>query len=291
MAETEIRDSPLFRRPDIKNWPVVAQNPSLSTALEASLAAGELLYNGFYADYQTIVKADRSELTPYDEQAERRAREIILTTEPSAQFSTEEINPNFDISQGNFWTIDGIDGTTNFSRKIPICNFTLAKVENGDTQVGVVYDFLHGDVYYAAKGHGAYKNGKPLHVSNRPFSESVISFATLRDLRRGKWEDEGRAVQAVRRGRDEITDISGRFHREVQSGGLELAWVASGKLDGYAASWTAPWDLSAGVLLVREARGIATDIYGKDWKPSFRGVIAGNPNVHPQLLKTIQKHF
>lgn len=80
----------------------------------------------------------------------------------------------------------------------------------------------------------------------------------------------------------EITKGSRRFHREFQSGGLELAWVASGKLDSYASAWTNPWDLSAGVLLVREANGIATNILGQESQPSYSTNKEGlDPRLHP----------
>ncbi|HVT01357.1 MAG TPA: inositol monophosphatase [Patescibacteria group bacterium] len=277
--------------PDYVRWPEVEQNESLKTAIEASLYAGELLRDAFNQKYDTALNPDSSDFTPFDKQAEIRARSIIQQHEPDAKFSSEELSPDFDISEGNFWTIDGIDGTTNFKLRIPIVNFTLAKVEGGTTQVGVVYDFLHNDLYYAVKDKGAFRNGEKIEVSSRPFKESVISFAPLRYYGRDKWDEEKAAVEATRAGMDEITDVSGRFHRELQSGGLELAWIAEGRLDGFASSWTSPWDLSAGVLLVREAGGIVTNIYGEDWQPSFKGVIAGNREIQPQMLSIIQKHF
>ncbi len=276
---------------DYLKWPEVENNADLAIALKASIEAGKFLKNAYYGTYETHVQDDKSEFTPYDQQAEHLAIDIIRTLEPNAVIMSEEVAPNQDISGGDFWVADGIDGTTNFSRKIPICNFTLAKAESGIIKLGVVYDFLNGDIYYALKDKGAYKNGEKISVNEKPFSESVISFAPLRYWGRDKWDHEKEAVDAIRSAMDEVTDVSGRFHREFQSGGLELAWVSEGKLEGFASSWTSPWDLSAGVLLVQESGGIATNIYGEDWQPSFMGVIAGNQKVHPHLLFTIQKHF
>lgn len=282
---------PAFIRPRFEAWPNVVENPSLSLALSASVAAGERLHRAFYSDYETSIKDDQSEFTPFDAQAEAIAITAIREAEPDAIIMSEELAPDQDISGGDFWVIDGIDGTTNFSRRIPVCNFTLAKAEGGKTRMGVVFDFLHGNLYYALKGKGAFKNGERIHASERPFKESVISFAPLRNSNRGKGVDEERLVAALRAGMDQITDESGRFHREFQSGALELAWVAEGKLDGYASAWTSPWDLSAGVLLVRESGGIATNIKGDDWEPSYWGVIAGNQNVHPAMLSILQRNF
>ncbi|HVZ66953.1 MAG TPA: inositol monophosphatase [Patescibacteria group bacterium] len=278
--------------PKIEQWPLVEQNPDLKIAIQASVKAGTFLKNAFYSkDYEIRVNDDKSEYTPFDQQAEAIGINTIRDFEPDAVIMSEEISPNQDISGGDFWVIDGIDGTTNFSLRIPICNFTLAKAEAGKLKLGVVNDFLNGNVYYAIDGQGAYKNGEPMSTSSRPFDKCVITFAPLRDAHRGKWDKEKQAVTAVRNAMDEITDVSGRFHREFQSGALELAWVAEGKLDGYASSWTSPWDLSAGALLVREAGGIATNIYGEQWQPGYMGVIAGNQEVQPQMLSIIQKHF
>lgn len=284
-------NAPAFIRPRFETCPNVSENPTLKLALQASVAAGERLHRAFYSEYETSVRDDQSEFTPFDVQAEAIAITAIREAEPQAVIMSEEVTPDQDISGGDFWVIDGIDGTTNFSRRIPICNFTLAKAEGGKTQIGVVFDFLNGNLYYAEKGKGAFKNGERIRVSERPFKESVISFAPLRDANRGKGVNDKSLVRALRAGMDQITDESGRFHREFQSGALELAWVAEGKLDGYASAWTSPWDLSAGVLLVRESGGIATNILGEDWEPSYLGVIAGNQNVHPQILEILQRNF
>ncbi len=276
---------------ELEKWPITETSRDLRTAVIASIRAGKMLKDAFNSDYDVHIKADRSEFTPYDELAENIASKIIREYEPQAKILGEEISPNEDTSSGDFWVIDGIDGTTNFSRGIPICNFTLAKVESGKTQVGVVFDFLNDNLYYAKLNEGAYKNGKKLSVSTREFTESVISFAPLRDANRGKSDYEAELVRATRSAMGEITDKSGRFHREIQSGALELAWLAEGRLDGYVSSWTSPWDLSAGVLLVRESGGKATNILGEKWEPSYWGVIAGNAQVHSEIFSILHSNF
>jgi myo-inositol-1(or 4)-monophosphatase len=127
----------------------------------------------------------------------------------------------------------------------------MAQILNGEIAVGIVYDFLHNRLYYASKGNGAYLNGRRIQVKKRPFNQSLVTYAPLVDVRRlpdgapakGKYEDE--LVYALREGENKITIDSRRFERQYQSGGLELSWVATGQLDGYASSWTNPWDLSA----------------------------------------------
>lgn len=283
--------APMLEGLRIRNWPLVKEDPILYTALVSSFAAGKMLNRAFRTKYETYVKADQSEFTPFDAQAEIIARERIRKFDRNAVFLGEELSPNEDVTGKNFWTIDGIDGTTNFSRRIPLWNFTLSYVEGGRIKVGVVYAPLFREMYYAVESGGAYLNGRLIRVAERPFNKSLISFAPLLDVRTGKGEHEAAEVAALWAGMEEVTRVSGRFHREFQTGGLELAWVASGQLDGYASSWTNPWDLSAGVLLVREAEGIATNILGQEWQPSYWGVIAGSKTVQPEILRILQGEF
>lgn len=265
--------------------------PDMTIILRCAKEAGALLRHFYYTQFEEKLNPDNSTHTPFDEQAEKIAKTIIREHYPDAVIMGEELSPNEDISGKDFWTIDGIDGTTNYARKIPVCNFTMAKVENGVATAGAVFDFLRGELYFAVKGMGAYKNLEKIHVVERPFNESLITFAPLLDVRKGKGRFEYQEVEATWEGMKDISEKSSRFHREFQSGGLELSWLASGKLDGYASSWTSPWDLSAGVLIVKEAGGIATNIRGDEWQPSYWGVIAGSKSVQPKMLEILQRNF
>lgn len=275
----------------IETWSLVREEPFLQTAINASLQAGEMLHAAFQTQFKVSLHEDQSEYTPFDSQAEQIARDFIKKIDPDTTIMGEELSPNEDISGKTFWVIDGIDGTTNFAHGIPLWNFTMAYVVDGKTQVGVVYDAVNNNLYYAVAGKGAYCNGERLCIGDRSFREALISFAPLLNVRRGKGRHEKEEVEATWAGMRRIVARSGRFPRELQSGGLELSMVAEGKLDGYASSWTNPWDLSAGVLLVQEAGGRATNILGKDWQPSYWGVIAGSPQVHKAMLAILQLEF
>lgn len=86
------------------------------------------------------------------------------------------------------------------------------------------------------------------------------------------------------------TDTYGRFGRELQSGGLELSYLAAGKLDGVMTSWTSPYDLSAGVLIAKEAGCVCTDHFSNPWTPSYKGVVCATPNVHKALIGLVDDH-
>lgn len=278
----------LGQSPEFLTWPHVESDLRVRSAIEAAFASGEMLRKAFYTVYPTWVQGDKSEFTPFDAEAERIALGVIRQRDPHALILGEDISPNEDVRNKDFWAVDGLDGTTNFARRIPICNHTLARVEHGHTVVGVVYEFLTNDLYYAVKDGGAFLNGERIHVHERPFNESLITYAPLINVRKGKGATERLEVDALWNGMRAITEASRRFGREFQSGGLELAWVASGKLDGYASSWTNPWDLSAGALLVQEAGGVATNIFGEPWQPGYYGVIAGSQTVHSRMLEILQ---
>ncbi len=267
------------------------QSRDLSIGLRASLTAGHMLRRAFYSKYESGLNEDGSQHTPFDSQAEIIAKQIIRKFDPDAVIMGEELTPTEDISGKEFWVIDGIDGTTNFSREIPFCNFTMARIQDGKTSMGIVYEFLNNNLYFAVKEKGAYLNGQQLNVVERPFNQSVITFAPLLNVRKGKGTQERELVEGTWSAMKEISRQSSRFHREFQSGGLELSWIASGKLDGYLSSWTSPWDLSAGVLIVREAGGIATNVYGEEWQPSYLGVVAGTKTTHTEILRIYQDEF
>lgn len=276
---------------NVKQWPLAADVVHLQTALEAAFAVGAVLRTGFSSEYKKYVKEDQSEFTPLDEEAEALAVSIIRKKDSDAVVMSEELTPDEDVADKDFWVIDGLDGTTNFTRRIPIVNFTMAYVERGRAIIGVVYNFLGNKLYYAVEGQGAYINGSPVRVIPRSFKESLITFAPLLHVRPFKDQYGDELVDAVWKGMREISQTSGRFHREFQSGALELSWVACGKLDGFVSSWTNPWDLSAGALMVTEAGGVATNILGEAWRPSRWGVVAGSPEIHAAILPILQKHF
>lgn len=267
---------------EIRTWPLIEADRSLSTALTATIVAGRILNGGFSDSVEYRLE--------HRKQAERFASDIIARESREVIIMARETAPDVDISEGNFWLLNA-NGKENYLRDIPVCDFSIAQVERGSIRLGVVYDFLHGEIYYAVEGSGTYKNGQRIHVSNRDFEQSTISFAPLAYRASPKGEHEQEEVGVLWAGMKDISFDSGRHHREFQSGGLELAWVACGRLDGYASSWTDLWNLAAGRLLVTEAEGIATDIFGRLWQPGYDGVIAGNSKVQPEMLSRFQGYF
>lgn len=262
----------------------------LGVAMVASYAAGDVLRRGFKKSYKTVQKNDRSDLTPFEEQVEHVARGIIGYYLPDDSVITEESNRSTITGVEEGWVVDELDGTTNYSRGIPVANFTMARLKAGKVVNGTIYDFFRNQMYFTQEGEGAFVNNRRIAVSERTLDKSLIDFAPLRFVP-GRSDNplEEKLVEGTWVGMQEITVRSERFHREFQSGALTLAWVAEGKIEGFVSSFTSPWDLSAGVLLVREAGGVATNIKGEDWKPGPWGLIAGNKVVHKDVLGILQE--
>lgn len=267
----------------VSQWPLLDQNPDLQVAVRISLAAGASLREGYAGVKVATQKDDASDVSQFDRPVEELARRMLRQHDSAAEILGEELG-----GETAQWVIDSLDGTTNFVRSIPMCSFTIAKLASSQpgapSELGVVYDFLAEEMYYAVRGRGAYLNGAPLSpLTSRPLSQSLISFNPL--LARDAQEE--RAVEAVWKAMWHLTKASGRYHRKLCNLALELAWVASGRIDATVSSWTNPWDCAAGTLLIEEVGGVVTDLYGQPWTPSRRGFVAGSTAVQLECCKAL----
>jgi myo-inositol-1(or 4)-monophosphatase len=176
---------------------------------------------------------------------------------------------------GRTWVVDPLDGTTNFAHDVPPYAVSIALCDDGAPILGVVFDVAHDELYTAVRGEGATVNGRPMRVSTAEDLEaSLISTGfPFRDYRYmagylETFESVARATRGVRR------------HGAVS---VDLAWLARGRFDGFFEAGLAPWDLAAGVLLVREAGGRVDGLpAGAD--PVWDGaIVASNNRIHHDL--------
>jgi myo-inositol-1(or 4)-monophosphatase len=180
------------------------------------------------------------------------------------------------------WVIDPLDGTTNYVHGFPFFCASIGLEINGQVEVGVVHAPLLNYTFTAIRGRGAFRNGKPLHVSRtQKIEESLLAtgFSYQRsEVLNAELEDfKAFAEQA-------------RGVRRAGSAALDLCMVAAGVFDGFWERKLAAWDTAAGSLIVREAGGVVSDFSGADFHFSMPSVIAANPAIHTQILKTIQRH-
>jgi len=252
----------------------------LEIATEAALTAGSILRE-YWGNLSSVEEKGRSGdlVTNADRASEAVILEIIQRHFPTHNILAEE-SGRLDTSQGEcLWAIDPLDGTTNYAHQYPIYAVSIGLIINDLPQVGVVYNPAREELFRAARGLGATCNRRPIHVSQTQTLENsllVTGFAydrrETRDNNYGEFCHLTHLTQGVRR--------SG-------SAALDLADVASGRVDGYWERGLSPWDTAAGLVLVEEAGGKVSAYDGKTVSLSEGRVVATNQNLHQQLIQAL----
>jgi len=253
---------------------------ALEVARDAARAAGARVRERFRKPQTVTVKGRGNLLTETDLEIERFLHETIRAEFPDHALLSEETASTTDTA-GWVWVIDPLDGTKNFASGIPYFCVNIALCHDGDPIVAATYDPNQDELFWAARGAGAWVNDAPARAStNATVLESVLGV----DL--GYDNERGRALlhlvlelfpgmQAVR--------ISG-------SAALGLAYAATGRFDVFLHRYLFPWDLAAGILLVREAGGVITDHLGGPIDLRSQTVLAGGAGVHGDLLRLQREH-
>lgn len=253
---------------------------ALQAAIAAARAAGAVLRRGFGTALDgTRTKAHRHDpVTVYDLAADRVIAEILLAADPRVGILSEE-GTRLGTAAAS-WVVDPLDGTNNFLRGVPDFAVSIALVDAEGSVVGCIYDPLRDDLYTAARGRGAERNGSPLRVS----AQASLDGAVL---------GVGLSSEPVRRAAT-IAQLpalidSARALRIVGSAALDLAYVAAGRFD---ATWYLSlhdWDVAAGRLLVCEAGGRVTDLRGRPLvSVADAGILASNGALHPLVLGALR---
>ncbi|SFE42419.1 inositol monophosphatase family protein [Alteribacillus iranensis] len=246
--------------------------------------AGKMLKESLSHHLQVDKKSDPNDLvTEMDYKVERFLNEKINDTYPGhLVLGEEETGTNIESTDGVLWIIDPIDGTTNFVHQKFNFAISVAVVENGVGKVGVIYNVMHDEWYTAVEGEGAYLNESQLpEVTPVDLPEAVIGL-NGRWLAREKRRDERSLHRMVRKSRSV---------RSYGSAAIELAYVASGRLDSYMSFSLSPWDYAAGLVLLKEVGVTATDFKGEP--PSYlqsSTVLVARPGLHNQLLHYVHDH-
>lgn len=180
------------------------------------------------------------------------------------------------------WVLDPLDGTLNFVRGFPHFAVSLGLVADGQVELGVIHDPMRGETYSAARGSGAFCNGARLQASERPGLDGGF-VTTGFPYRVRPYLDDYLAIFK------DVFLVAGALRRPGAAA-LDLAHTAAGIFDGFFEFGLAAWDLAAGVLLVREAGGIVTNLAGGEDVLARGNVIAGGRLVQPKLLAIITPH-
>ncbi len=242
--------------------------------MEIAREAGGVLAAMFERRVSFELKGEYDLVTEADRASERLVVERLRSEYPSHSVVAEE-GSGYDSGREFRWYVDPLDGTTNFAHGFPVYNVTLALEQNGELMAGVIFDPSRQEMFAAERGGGAYLNGQRIHVSKA-----------------GRLADALVATGFPSRKRHENVNIHFYYQlammthgvRRAGSAALDLAYVACGRLDAFWEFGLNPWDMAAGLLLIREAGGVTSDMRGGPVNLRGPHVLADNALIHEPLL-------
>jgi myo-inositol-1(or 4)-monophosphatase len=256
--------------------------PLRSALLNVMVQAAQKAAKGLIRDLGELEQLQVSKKGPADyvSKADHRAEGILRAelskARPGYGLLMEETGVVHGSDTSNRWIIDPLDGTTNFLHGIPHFSISIALERDGEPFAGVIYNPVPDEMYVAEKGAGAFLNGRRLRVSGRRLFEEAL-FATGIPFK--GLPDHSLFLRQLGLVMARSSGI-----RRYGSAALDLAYVAAGRYDGFWENGLNPWDIAAGIVLVREAGGFVTDLAGGRRMFSGAGICASNTNLHPELL-------
>ncbi len=254
----------------------------LDAAQEAARRAADVLEQ-WRSRFRVQEKGRFDLVTDADVASQQSIREFLSRRFPHHDFLGEEdksakARPPSDAPPT--WIVDPLDGTTNYVHDCPFYSVSIGLQIAGELVVGVVYDPPHQELFRAAKGQGAWLGDQRLSTSRIDRLENSLLATGLPANLRGReklldwWRYFGLRTQAIRR---------------TGSTALNLAYIAAGRFDGYWAFDNYAWDVAAGVVLVREAGGIVTNVDGSPFDPYTPDAMASNGPLHPALFECFRQ--
>ncbi len=225
------------------------------------------------------IKGESDFVSTVDRGAEALIREALAPAGRQVTFIGEESAPDTPVGAGITFIVDPLDGTTNYLHGFPAYAVSIGAMVDGVLVAAVVIDIPRDECYTAVRNGGAFRDGLPIRVSAIA-DPALALIATGVPFR--KPEQIARYMTQLPK---VLATTSGI--RRAGSAAIDLAHVACGRVDAFWELRLAPWDVAAGILLVREAGGTVSDLLGKPSVPEFSGYIAGNPQMHVWLLTTI----
>lgn len=248
-------------------------------ATEAALRAGELLLKNLHKVKKVDYKGAVNLVTDIDRKSEALIHKIIKSHFPQHSFLAEE-EVREKTASDYLWTIDPLDGTTNYAHGFPVFCVNLSLLKRGEVVMGLTYNPVLEEMFYAEEGAGAFLNRLRIHVSKTAeLNDSLLATGFPYDLRESKDNNLDYFSSFV---------LKAQAVRRAGSAALDLAYTACGRFDGFWEFKLGAWDVSAGCLLVKEAGGRVTNFKGGE-VDIFRGeVLASNGKIHEQMISVIK---
>lgn len=247
----------------------------LDTAAEIAREAGALLANFFERRIPFELKGEFDLVTEADRASEKLVVERLRSHFPSHNIVAEEGGGHQSGSE-YCWHVDPLDGTTNFAHGFPIFNVTLALERAGELIAGVVFDPTRPEMFTAERGAGAYLNNRRIHVSKATRIEDSLVATGFPSQQRHQNVNIHYYYQLA---------MISHGVRRAGSAAIDLAYVASGRLDGFWEFGLKPWDMAAGILLVEEAGGACSDMQGAKALLNGPHLLADNGVIHSAMIE------
>ncbi len=260
---------------------MAVRSPLITVMANAAIKAARGLQRDFgeVEHLQVSKKGPADFVSTADHRAEATLIEELQKARPKYGFLLEESGEIAGTDTSNRWVIDPLDGTTNFLHGVPHFAISIGLERDGEPYAGVIYDPLRDEMFWSEAGAGAFVNNRRLRVSTRrtladalvatgmPFKGRITHPAYMYML-----DSVWGATSGVRR---------------FGCASLDLAYVAAGRFDGFFEFALSPWDIAAGIALVREAGGTVTDTDGRTKGLSRGDVLASNLHLHEALRQTL----
>ena len=242
--------------------------------------AGEIVLSAHDVWSQTHEKSSAADLvTGYDLAVERFLKEKLPPLVPGSLFFGEEEKENASPLTGWVFIVDPIDGTTNFVRGLKHSAISVALAHDGVVEYGVVYDPYKDEIFSARRGGGAFLNGRPIHVSERPLDQGVFGMGTAIYDRQFIAPTMRLTEQLFRRSCD---------FRRLGAAALDLCNVACGRLDLFFEYSLSPWDHAAGGLILTEAGGVLSTLEGRPMDYTRRCSVWASNRVNGDILRELE---
>jgi myo-inositol-1(or 4)-monophosphatase len=255
----------------------------LNVMIAAARKAARALKRDFgeVENLQVSLKGPANFVSAADRRAEETLCAELAKARPGYSFLGEEGGQREGADKTHRWIVDPLDGTTNFLHGIPQFAISIALERERTIVAGLVYNPATDEMFLAERGKGAFLNEQRIRVANRKrLSEAVIACG-LPHYGRGDLALGARETAAMQ------AQVAGL--RRFGAAALDLAWVAAGRLDGYWERDIKPWDVAAGLILVREAGGFVTDCDGGDEIFAKGHIAAGNEAIHREMLRVLRE--
>jgi len=258
------------------------RSPLITVMEQAARKAGRTLLRDFgeVEHLQVSLKGPANFVSAADRRAEEILHAELSRARPDYAFLMEERGAVAGKDASNSWVVDPLDGTTNFLHGIPLFAISIAHVKDGVPNAGLVFNPVTDELFVAERGKGAFLQNRRLRVAARRDLANCVVTCGIPHRGRGDLALFRKELAVVQ---NQVAGI-----RRTGAAALDLAWVAAGRFDAFWERNLCPWDLAAGIVLVREAGGFATDIDGGDAILDKGSIVAGNEEIQRALLALLK---